>query len=46
LPLAFVACGSVFAVLVELFSDRLDDNFSVSLVSGGFLYALRYFLKI
>jgi dolichol kinase len=46
LPLAFVVCGSVFAVFVELFSDRLDDNFSVSLLSGGFLYALRYFLKI
>jgi dolichol kinase len=43
LPLAFVLAGAPFAAVVELFSSRLDDNFSVLLISGGFLAALRYF---
>jgi len=45
-PLLFVGLGGVFAAVVELFSERLDDNFSVPLLSGGLLMALRYFLKI
>jgi hypothetical protein len=28
--------------LVELFSELLDDNFSVSLLTGGMLFPLRY----
>jgi len=42
-PLLFVIGGSLFATVVELFSEGLEDNFSVPLLSGGFLYALRYF---
>ena len=38
--------GAGFAATVELFSDLLDDNFSVSLLTGGFLAALRYFFRI
>jgi len=30
---------------VELFSGNLDDNFTVGIISSGFLYAVRYFLK-
>jgi glycerol-3-phosphate acyltransferase PlsY len=45
-PLLFVLAGSLFAALVELFSELLDDNFSVSLLSGGLLFALRYFLRV
>ena len=43
LPLTFVLAGAPFAAVVELLSSRLDDNFSVMLVTGGFLAALRYF---
>ena len=39
-----VLAGPVFAALVELFSGPLDDNFTVGIVSSGFLYSLRYFL--
>jgi glycerol-3-phosphate acyltransferase PlsY len=46
IPLLFVCLGSVFAALVEVYFDLVDDNFSVSLLSGGLLFALRYFLKI
>lgn len=46
LPLAFVLAGAPFAALVELFSVRLDDNFSVILITGGFLAALRYFFGV
>jgi acyl-phosphate glycerol 3-phosphate acyltransferase len=45
-PLAMLALGAGFAAVVELFSELLDDNFSVSLLSGGFLAALRYFLRL
>jgi glycerol-3-phosphate acyltransferase PlsY len=45
IPLYAVLAGPVFAALVELFSGALDDNFTVGIISGGFLYALRYFLK-
>jgi dolichol kinase len=43
LPVVFVLAGAPFAAVVELFSSRLDDNFSVLLLTGGFLAALRYF---
>ncbi len=43
-PLYAVLAGPVFAALVELFSGPLDDNFTVGLISTGFLYSLRYFL--
>lgn len=46
LPLAFVLAGAPFAAVVELFSVRLDDNFSVILITGGFLAALRYFFGV
>ena len=39
-----VLAGPVFAALVELFSGPLDDNFTVGIISSGFLYSLRYFL--
>jgi len=43
-PLYAALAGPPFAALVELFSGRLDDNFTVGVVSSGFLYSLRYFL--
>jgi acyl phosphate:glycerol-3-phosphate acyltransferase len=48
LPLSvpLMLLGAGFAAAVELFSELLDDNFSVSLLTGGFLAALRFFLKI
>ena len=45
-PLLFVILGAAFASVVEVYFDLLDDNFSVPLVSGGLLLALRYFLAI
>jgi len=45
LPLYAVLAGPAFAALVELFSGPLDDNFTVGIVSCGFLYSLRYFLR-
>lgn len=44
IPLYAVLAGPVFAAVVELFSGSLDDNFTVGIISSGFLYALRYFL--
>lgn len=48
LPVPFytLAAGSVFATGVELFSMDLDDNFTVGIISSGFLFALRYFLSL
>jgi glycerol-3-phosphate acyltransferase PlsY len=46
IPLLFVFLGAGFAALVELYFDLLDDNFSVSLLSGGLLYALRFFRNL
>lgn len=45
-PLYVAVAGPLFAAAVELFSMDLDDNFSVGIVTSGFLFALRYFLKI
>jgi acyl-phosphate glycerol 3-phosphate acyltransferase len=39
-----VLAGPAFATAVELFSMDLDDNFTVGIVTSGFLSALRYFL--
>lgn len=44
-PLYAALAGPPFAAAVELFSMDLDDNFTVGIVTGGFLFALRYFLK-
>jgi len=43
-PLYAAIAGPVFAAAVELFSMDLDDNFTVGIVSSGFLFALHYFL--
>ena len=43
-PLYAVLAGPVFAALAELFSGRVDDNFTVGVISTGFLFSLRYFL--
>jgi dolichol kinase len=45
-PLYAVIAGPLFAAAVELFSMDLDDNFTVGIVTSGFLFALRYFLGI
>ena len=45
-PFYMLAAGSVFAAGVELFSMDLDDNFTVGIISSGFLFALRYFLSL
>ena len=45
-PLVHVVAGAPFAALVELFSNLLDDNFSILLLTGGFLAALRYFFGV
>ena len=46
IPLVYVVVGSCTAALTELFSEAIDDNFSVSIVTGGVLTALRYFGNI
>jgi glycerol-3-phosphate acyltransferase PlsY len=43
-PTYAVIAGPLFASGVELFSMDLDDNFSVGIVTSGFLFALHYFL--
>ena len=43
-PLYAAIAGPIFAAAVELFSMDLDDNFTVGIVSSGFLFALHYFL--
>ena len=42
-PVVYVLVGSAIAAVVELFSEHIDDNFTVSIVTGGFLAAMRYF---
>ena len=46
IPFLYIAVGSVIASVVELYSDAIDDNFTVSIVTGGVLAALRYFFTI
>jgi glycerol-3-phosphate acyltransferase PlsY len=45
-PIYVVFAGPIFATGVELFSMDLDDNFTVGIVTSGFLFALHYFLSI
>ena len=44
IPILYVLAGSAFAAIVELLTDRANDNFTVGILSSGFLYALRFFL--
>jgi len=46
IPLAYIVVGCTVAAITELFSEVIDDNFSVSIVTGGVLSALRYFTAI
>ena len=43
-PTYVAIAGPLFATAVELFSMDLDDNFTVGIVTSGFLFALHYFL--
>jgi dolichol kinase len=42
----YIIVGCCIAAITELFSEVIDDNFSVSIVTGGVLAALRYFLPV
>jgi dolichol kinase len=44
IPIIYIIIGSVVAATTELFSESIDDNFSVSIVTGGVLTALKVFL--
>ena len=44
-PAYATIAGPLFASGVELFSMDLDDNFTVGIVTSGFLFALHYFLS-
>jgi glycerol-3-phosphate acyltransferase PlsY len=44
-PLYATLAGPLFATAVELFSMDLDDNFTVGIVTSGFLFSLHYFLS-
>ena len=46
IPIFYVVVGSAVAAITELFSETIDDNFSVSIVTGGVLAALRFFLSV
>ena len=43
-PIYAVIAGPLFASGVELFSMDLNDNFTVGIVTSGFLFSLHYFL--
>ncbi len=43
-PTYAAIAGPLFATGVELFSMDLDDNFTVGIVTSGFLFALHFFL--
>ncbi len=45
LIVAYLA-GSVFATRAELFSFNMDNNFTVGILTGGCLAALKYFSVI
>ena len=45
-PTYVVFAGPIFATGAELFSMDLDDNFTVGIVTSGFLFALHYFLSV
>ena len=44
IPILYVLAGSAFAAIVELLTDRANDNFTIGILSSGFLFALRFFL--
>ena len=44
--IVFIIVGSLVASAVELFSVDVDDNFTVSIISGAFLTALRFFTRL
>ncbi len=46
ISIVYVAVGCVIASITELFSEAIDDNFSVSILTGGVLSALRYFVSL
>jgi glycerol-3-phosphate acyltransferase PlsY len=46
IPVSYLAIGAFAATLTELFSHHVDDNFTVGLITGGCLQALKYFLII
>lgn len=43
IPIGYLLLGSLCATVVELFSFRVDDNFTVGVITGGCLQALVYF---
>jgi glycerol-3-phosphate acyltransferase PlsY len=43
IPVSYLAIGALAATLTELFSHHVDDNFTVGLITGGCLQALKYF---
>ena len=46
IPLLFVVTGALAAAMAELLTDRINDNFTVGILSGGFLMALKVFLGL
>ncbi len=46
ISLVYIIVGCFIAAITELFSGAIDDNFSVTIVTGGVLVALRYFLRV
>jgi dolichol kinase len=45
-PLVWLITGSVVATLTELFSWKIDDNFSIGIITGCVLICLKYFFGI
>jgi dolichol kinase len=45
-PVIWLIAGSVVATLTELFSSKIDDNFSVGIITGCVLICLKYFFGI
>jgi dolichol kinase len=44
--LAWLIAGSLVATLTELFSWKIDDNFSVGIITGSVLVSMKYFFGI
>lgn len=42
----YLVIGAVLASATELFSFKVDDNFTMSLVGGGAITALRRFVVL
>jgi dolichol kinase len=43
IDLWLVLIGAVAATLIELFSTSIDDNFTVGIISGVIISAIRFF---